>query len=172
MPGTTDCRAYPFPLGPEPVDVAGDIQRLADKIDDDTCSLFATSTSQGSQISAQGGQISNLQSRLTALETAVSNNRVRLWTDHVGTFERAAVEMRTQTVTTDANGNASISFASVFATIPQVICNPTAQTGPAGYMSSVFLHASGSAFAFNLHSGGSTRPNTGIQVTYVAIGTW
>jgi len=35
MPGTTDPRGYPYPLDADPVDVALDIRRLADAIDND-----------------------------------------------------------------------------------------------------------------------------------------
>ena len=35
MPGATTERAYPYPLGPEPPDAQGDIQRLAEAIDVD-----------------------------------------------------------------------------------------------------------------------------------------
>jgi len=35
MPGATANRAYPYPLGADPIDIAGDIQRLADAVDVD-----------------------------------------------------------------------------------------------------------------------------------------
>lgn len=39
MPATTPNRAYPYPLLGDPTDVPGDLQRLAEAIDDDVCQL-------------------------------------------------------------------------------------------------------------------------------------
>ncbi|HKY45028.1 MAG TPA: hypothetical protein VJM50_18200 [Pyrinomonadaceae bacterium] len=39
MPATTPNRLYPYPLGGDPTDVPGDLQRLAEAIDDDVCAL-------------------------------------------------------------------------------------------------------------------------------------
>lgn len=41
MPATTDCRSYPYPLDTDVIDVAGDISRLANAVDDDMCALQA-----------------------------------------------------------------------------------------------------------------------------------
>ena len=50
MPGTTPIRGYPYPLDPDLIDVAGDIQRLAEAIDPDVAGVINTNVSQGSQI--------------------------------------------------------------------------------------------------------------------------
>lgn len=42
MPGATTCRAYPYPLDTDLIDVAGDIQKLAVAVDTDTCTLTNT----------------------------------------------------------------------------------------------------------------------------------
>lgn len=39
MPATTPNRLYPYPLPADPTDVPGDLQRLAEAIDDDVCSI-------------------------------------------------------------------------------------------------------------------------------------
>lgn len=39
MPGVTTCRSYPYPVDGDPVDVAVDIQALADAIDADLCDI-------------------------------------------------------------------------------------------------------------------------------------
>lgn len=39
MPGTTPNRLYPYPLNSEPVDVPGDLERLAVAIDADVCAI-------------------------------------------------------------------------------------------------------------------------------------
>ena len=39
MPATTPNRLYPYPLPGDPTDVPGDLQRLAEAIDDDVCAL-------------------------------------------------------------------------------------------------------------------------------------
>lgn len=39
MPTTTPNRAYPYPLPGDPTDIPGDMQRLAEAIDDDVCQL-------------------------------------------------------------------------------------------------------------------------------------
>ena len=39
MPGTTPNRFYPYPFQTDPTDVPGDMQRLAEAIDDDVCTL-------------------------------------------------------------------------------------------------------------------------------------
>jgi len=41
MPATTPNRLYPYPLVTDPTDVPGDLQRLAEAIDDDVCSIRA-----------------------------------------------------------------------------------------------------------------------------------
>lgn len=44
MPAVTSPRGYPYPLDTDPIDVAGDIKKLAEAIDDDATSIqnFAT----------------------------------------------------------------------------------------------------------------------------------
>lgn len=42
MPGTTPNRLYPYPTPGDPNDVPGDLQRLAEAIDDDVCGIEAT----------------------------------------------------------------------------------------------------------------------------------
>lgn len=44
MPGTTTPRNYPYPLDPDPIDVAGDIKRLAEAIDDDMVAALAAAS--------------------------------------------------------------------------------------------------------------------------------
>lgn len=39
MPATTPNRFYPYPLPADPTDIPGDMQRLAEAIDDDVCAL-------------------------------------------------------------------------------------------------------------------------------------
>lgn len=39
MPGTTPNRFYPYPFPTDPTDIPGDMQRLAEAIDDDVCAL-------------------------------------------------------------------------------------------------------------------------------------
>src|SRR5262245_11294650 len=41
MPAVTTCRSLPYPLDTDPIDVAGDIHRLATKVDTDLCDLYA-----------------------------------------------------------------------------------------------------------------------------------
>lgn len=41
MPATTPNRLYPYPLPADPTDVPGDLERLANAIDDDVCSIRA-----------------------------------------------------------------------------------------------------------------------------------
>lgn len=42
MPATTDCRSYPYPLDTDLIDVAGDLAKLANAIDDDICAVQQT----------------------------------------------------------------------------------------------------------------------------------
>jgi hypothetical protein len=44
MPATTPNRFYPYPLPADPTDVPGDMQKLAEAIDDDVCGIEATLT--------------------------------------------------------------------------------------------------------------------------------
>lgn len=44
MPGVTSPRSYPFPVDADPIDVAGDIKKLAEKLDDDVTRLFTWAT--------------------------------------------------------------------------------------------------------------------------------
>jgi microcystin-dependent protein len=39
MPADTTCRDYPYPVDGDPIDVAGDIKRLADAVDADVCAI-------------------------------------------------------------------------------------------------------------------------------------
>lgn len=59
MPGATP-RNYPFPLGPEPIDVAGDIEKLARAIDTDTGGLSTRVTNVENVNNTQAGQITQL----------------------------------------------------------------------------------------------------------------
>lgn len=42
MPATTPNRAYPYPVPADTTDIPGDIQRLAEAVDDDLCTLTAS----------------------------------------------------------------------------------------------------------------------------------
>jgi hypothetical protein len=42
LPDLTTCRELPYPLSGDPIDVHGDILALADKVDDELCSLLAS----------------------------------------------------------------------------------------------------------------------------------
>lgn len=58
MPGLTACRSYPYPVDADPIDVAGDIKKLADKVDTDTCALFDTTSHIGKWV---GGSSPGIQ---------------------------------------------------------------------------------------------------------------
>ena len=61
MPGVTSPRNYPFPLGPEPIDIAGDIKRLAEAIDDDVNGVAVVGTNNAARIESVN---SNLQAQI------------------------------------------------------------------------------------------------------------
>lgn len=54
MPGTTPNHAFPYPMDSDPIDVAGDIQRLAEAVDASTTTALAA-----------------LEARVAALEAAL-----------------------------------------------------------------------------------------------------
>jgi hypothetical protein len=54
MPGATPGRGYPYPIDTDPIDVAGDIQRLAEAVDAD-----------------HGVALAALEARIAALEAAL-----------------------------------------------------------------------------------------------------
>lgn len=41
MPATTDCRGLPYPVDADPIDVAADMERLAEATDEQLCSIIA-----------------------------------------------------------------------------------------------------------------------------------
>ena len=49
MPALTSPRQYPYPLDGDPINVAGDIQKLAVKIDDDVTAVVATEATNGAK---------------------------------------------------------------------------------------------------------------------------
>jgi hypothetical protein len=84
MPGATS-RNYPYPLGPEPIDVAGDVERLARSIDTDTGNLASRVTgtenvnaTQGTRLDSVEATNGNQESQLQSLHTGHASQQTQL----------------------------------------------------------------------------------------------
>ena len=65
MPGTTS-RGYPYPLGADPIDIAGDIKKLAESIDTDTVGLAQWITNVNSALTTVSNNLTALTTRVSA----------------------------------------------------------------------------------------------------------
>jgi hypothetical protein len=78
MPGATPNRNYPFPLGGDPIDIAGDAERLALAIDSDILALVNSGTASSAALQAE------INAR-TAADTALGN---RITAEHNAWVQR------------------------------------------------------------------------------------
>ena len=87
MPGSTPNRGYPFPLGTDRIDIAGDARRLAEALDADVDALAEQSGSGSSALQAEiairSSADQDLSNRITAEATARNNRDNDLINDYV-----------------------------------------------------------------------------------------
>lgn len=154
MPATTPNNALPYPLGADPIDVAGDIQGLAERLD----ALLGLSVEDASH-----GDYSDVNNRLDNMSTHYREAISGLdWKD------RLLVQGVSEGFSTDASSNCRITFPIPFSFKP--VMTITSADG----MINAFIYIIGITTTYAdvkiARGDGSGHPSNWVALSYTAVG--
>jgi len=185
VPGSTTLRHYPYPVDTDPIDVAGDVQRLAEAVDTDVAAVStvannATTLAQQAQARADQANAAAANALATA-NSAVSQAQAAQTTANnasnaANTANGAIAGIQAQlarnlpygelgglpNITSNASGDARVTFPRAYSSIPgvAVVCYNEANVQP------VIHSVDTTGFSVRLHfAADNDNPNTPWQGT-------
>jgi hypothetical protein len=185
MPGTTPNFHYPYPVDSDLINVAVDIQRLAESIDVAQAKVYAeqgpindwfaaTNTAQDARLDAVEAKNVEQDERITVNRGAIDVifARAEVWRGE------DKPEAGVVGLTLDGNGYGTVAFpANTFLQGTGVVVYPTnypsATGAPSDWLDVIPVAAAWNGFAIQVATRGTNTPfaNQAMTVAYIAVGT-